>query len=73
MQQKELVYIIFTIEGIFEVDIENLPEWDLNLRPPNSVQTLQPTEVSGHEFKSHSEPVLYSYCNFIVGLVSVFI
>ena len=35
------------------------------LRPLNSVQTLQPTELSGHELNSHSEPTVYSYFNFI--------
>ena len=33
------VYYIFTTEGLFEVAIESWPEWDLNPRPLNSVQT----------------------------------
>ena len=45
--------------------IESWPEWDLNPRPLNSVQTLEPTELSDHEFNSHSESTLYSYFNFI--------
>ena len=31
---------LFTTEGFFEVAIESWPEWDLNPRPVNSVQTL---------------------------------
>ena len=57
--------MVFTTEGLLEVAIESWPEWDLNPRPLNSVQTLQPTELSGHEFNSLSEPTLYSYSNFI--------
>ena len=34
------VYMVFTSEGFFEVAIESWPEWDLNPRPLNSVQTL---------------------------------
>ena len=36
------VYLIpvFTTEGFFEVTIESWPEWYLNPRPLNSVQTL---------------------------------
>ena len=32
--------MVFTTEGLFEVAIEGWPEWDLNPRPLNSVQTL---------------------------------
>ena len=32
--------MVFTTEGFLEVAIENWPEWDLNPRPLNSVQTL---------------------------------
>ena len=32
--------MVFTTEGFFEVAIEGWPEWDLNPRPLNSVQTL---------------------------------
>ena len=32
--------MVFTTEGLFEVAIESWPEWDLNPRPFNSVQTL---------------------------------
>ena len=31
--------MIFTTEGFFEVAIEGWPEWDLNSRLLNSVQT----------------------------------
>ena len=62
--------MVFINEGLFEVAIESWPEWDLNTRLLNSVQSLQPTELSGHEFNSHSEPTLYSYSNFIELFVS---
>ena len=58
--------MIFTTERFFEVAIESWPEWDLNPQPLNSVQTLYPTELSRHEFNSHSEPTLCSYSNFVV-------
>ena len=32
--------MVFTTEGLFEVAIESCPEWDLNPRPLNSVQTF---------------------------------
>ena len=32
--------MVFTTEGLFEVAIESLSEWDLNPRPLNSVQAL---------------------------------
>ena len=35
-----VVCVIFTAEGFLEVAIESWPEWDLNQRPLNSVQTL---------------------------------
>ena len=34
------IYMVFTTEGLFEVAIESWPEWDLNPRPMNSIQTL---------------------------------
>ena len=34
------VCVVFTTEGLFEVAIESWPEWDLNPRPLNSLQTL---------------------------------
>ena len=34
------IYMVFITEGFFEVAIENWSEWELNLRPLNSVQTL---------------------------------
>ena len=39
--------MVFTTEGLLAVAIENWPEWDLNPRPLNSVQTLEPTEGEG--------------------------
>ena len=50
--------MVFITEGFFEVAIESWPEWDLNPRPLNSVQTLKATELSGHQFNSRSEPTL---------------
>ena len=35
-----VVCVIFTAEGFLEIAIESWPEWDLNQRPLNSVQTL---------------------------------
>ena len=32
--------MVFTTEGFLEVAIESWPEWDLNSRPLNSVQTF---------------------------------
>ena len=34
------ICMVFTTKGLFEVAIESWPEWDLNPRPLNSVQTL---------------------------------
>ena len=34
------IYMVFTTERFFEAAIENWPEWDLNPRPMNTVQTL---------------------------------
>ena len=65
--------MVFTTEGLFEVAIESCREWDLDPRPLNSVQTLQRNQLSGHQFNSHSEPILYSYSNFILCSVSHFI
>ena len=48
--------MVFTTEWFLEVAIESWPEWNLNRRPLNFVQMLQPTELSGHEFNSVSEP-----------------
>ena len=50
---------------IFEVVVENWCEWDLNPRPLNSVQEIDPNEVSDHDFNSVSELTLYSYSNII--------
>ena len=47
--------MVFTTEGFFEVAIESCPEWELNPRPLNSVQTLELTDLSGHEFKEKIE------------------
>ena len=39
-QRANHIYMVFTTEELFEVAIESWPEWDLNPRPLNSVQTL---------------------------------
>ena len=65
VQQNELIHIVFTTEGFWQVAIESWPEGDLNQRLLNSVQTLQSTELWDHELNSHSEPTLHSYSNFI--------
>ena len=33
--------MVFTTEGFLEVATESWPEWDLNPRPPNSVQKVK--------------------------------
>ena len=40
MYQDQVTYMVFTTDGFFEVAKERWPEWDLNPRPLNSVQTL---------------------------------
>ena len=45
--------MVFTTERLFEVAIESWPEWDLNSRPLNSIQTPYSTELSGHQLNSH--------------------
>ena len=44
-QQRKMV---FTLEEFLEVATEIWPEWDMNPQPLNSVQTLKPTELTGH-------------------------
>ena len=48
--------MVFTNERFLDVTIESWPEWDLKQQPLNSVQTLKPSELPGHQFNSHSEP-----------------
>ena len=40
--------MVFTTEQFLKVAVESWSESYLNLRPLNSVQTLKPTELSGH-------------------------
>ena len=61
-----IMYILFTTERFLEVAIESCPEWDLNPRPLNPVQTLQPIKLSGHEFNSHFVQLLQFHLLFIV-------
>ena len=67
------MHMVFTTERLSEVTMESWSEWGLNPPPLKSVQMLKPTEPSGHESNTHSEPALYSYPNFIVCSVSDFI
>ena len=39
-ETREYIHMVFTTEGLFEVATESWPEWDLNPRPLNSVQTF---------------------------------
>ena len=38
--------MVFITDGFFDIAIESWPEWDLNPEPLNSVQTLEPAELS---------------------------
>ena len=40
LQQNELIHMVFTAEGFWEVAMESWPELDLNPWPLNSVQML---------------------------------
>ena len=53
LKAEWLIHMLFITEGFLEIAIESWPEWDSNPRPLNSIQTLSPTELSGHEFNSH--------------------
>ena len=55
LRNELIIHMLFTTEGFFEVGIESWPAWDLNPQPLNSIQTLELTELSGHEFNSHLE------------------
>ena len=45
---NEQMQMVYTTEPFLEVAIEGWSEWDLNPQPLNSVQTLKPTELTGH-------------------------
>ena len=49
--------MVFTRDGIDQVAIERWPEWDLNPRPLNPPQPVQPTELPGHEL-THTQSQL---------------
>ena len=53
--------MVFSTEGFFELATESWPGWDLKSRPLNSVQTLEPTELSGYEFN------IYYMSIYIIG------
>ena len=44
----------------------------MNPWPLSFVQALKPTELSGHEFNSFSEPTLFNHSNVISLFISVF-
>ena len=48
INENEQMQMLFTTEVFLEVAIESWSEWDLNPQPVNFVQTLKPTELSGH-------------------------
>ena len=52
------MFMVFTTEGLFQEAIEGWPEWDLNPRPLNFVQTLLPTKLSGQEFNNRTQSQL---------------
>ena len=43
VQWNELIYMVFTTKGLFEVAIESWPEWDLNPHPLNNMRRTYPT------------------------------
>ena len=45
---NEQMQIVFITEEFLEVAIESWSEWDLSPRPLNSIQTLKPSDFSGH-------------------------
>ena len=53
-----MIHIVFTSEKLYEVAISSWLELFLSTRPLNSVQTLETTDLSDHEFNSHSDPTL---------------
>ena len=66
LRNELIIHRLFTTEGFFEVGIESRPEWDLNPRPLNSIQTFELTELSGHEFNSHLEHLDLTLCYICV-------
>ena len=64
---------LFTTEGFFEVAIQSWPECDLNTRPLNSVQTLKPTELSGHEFNSDIYTQIYIHVHICIYIDIIYI
>ena len=51
-KHQNFLFSFLTIT-LIEGSYKSWPEWNLNRRPLNSVQILQPTEQSGHDFNSH--------------------
>ena len=46
--KNEQMQMVFATEEFLEVATESWSEWDFNQQPLNFVQTLKPTELSGH-------------------------
>ena len=44
----KLIHMVFATEGLLEGAVDSWPQSDLNPPPLNSIQTLQPNELSGH-------------------------
>ena len=65
-----MIHMIFITEELFEVAIENWPEWDLNPRPLNSVQT---TEFRSAWFERDLDDQMIKMCcssiHFIYSLI----
>ena len=59
--------MLFKIEKFLEVAIESWSEWDLNPRPLNSVQTLEPTEL----FYGEKTPDFVISCFLLVLLSTI--
>ena len=72
---KNVIYLVYSKKTFFRRILGSIwAIWvglngDLNPAPPDSIQMLQLTEPSGHDFNSHSEPtssqLQQSYSDFI--------
>ena len=71
-KNKNDIFCTFLHTVFYENFLPNIL-YSVSPRPLNSVQTLLPTECSGHEFNSHSVPTLHSHSNFIICSVLRFI
>ena len=61
-----MIHIVFTTERFLEVAIESWPEWDLNARLLNSVQTLNRlTYQAMSSTRTQSQLCIYHYIYYI--------